>query len=213
MESKTLENSTRQEKVPLFVLESGSNGTWKFWRWSEWSLSTLPVVSSDHSSLCFVSSFSQLLDDYWTIVFWDTGLAIEYWNLFCLTQIYKKKQYWSLVRTLISIMTNAINDVITKKAPSFLRQGLTLNNHVRRFDFFAAWFFSEEKKTSEPTLSNVVNISNILHIINASNAPELAENQIDGHESYSNKLCKDCPVPVSQKNQWKLVESWTNKWR
>ena len=146
MESKTLENSTRQEKVPLFVLESGSNGTWKFWRWSEWSLSTLPVVSSDHSSLCFVSSFSQLLDDYWTIVFWDTGLAIEYWNLFCLTQIYKKKQYWSLVRTLISIMTNAINDVITKKAPSFLRQGLTLNNHVRRFDFFAAWFFSEEKK-------------------------------------------------------------------
>ena len=97
-------------------------------------------------------------------------------------------------------MTNAINDVITKKAPSFLRQGLTLNNHVRRLDFFCGLIFLEEK-TSEPTFSNVVNISNILHIINASNAPELAENQIDGHESYSNKLCKDCPVPVSQKNQ------------
>ena len=74
----------------------------------------------------------------------------------------------SFFGTLISIMANGINDVITKKAPSFL--------------------------------SNVVNMGNILHIINASQPEEdnscssltfEPENNMINNELWSDRDCKD----------------------
>ena len=96
----------------------------------------------------------------------------------------------SFFGTLISIMANGINDVITKKAPSFL--------------------------------SNVVNMGNILHIINAS-APEednacfKPENNMIKNElwSPSDGNCKDDEQLHSKEDEANILKvrnSKTNKW-